>query len=626
MAEAVRTAYWVFLAALSASVASAFFAFPIPLIAALAIGALAALAFFRTHDALLLLAALAPVAGAIHALSGLYYDSAALVEVCVLALLAGAASRAALRRSVIIVTPFDAAVICFAVVVAASCVALMPSMLTWTVQPADALWRLFRREYFLHEAGYVAVERSALLIEGAALAALVARTCREPAMASRISTMLVLGGTAAAALNVYRLLEVSLRNPPFIDALWSVLVSVRINTQYGDLNAAGSFFAMMSILAASRAGLRSRSGWLHAAAAPVLLFALWISGSRVALAATLLSWVIVFVARRYQNAISQVRFRSVLAVGIALLLLFVLVVFLLPTTRHGSFGFSVNTRVELLKVGGRMMQDRPLFGVGSARFYSLFPRYTSDELQRAFEEANGRPIPRENAHNQFVQFGAELGLVGLSAFVLLLLASAGVGLRQPGRLPELAALAGFLITALAGHPLLTPLVSWPFWMLTGLVAAGGSELQPAIRRRLNAAVAAIVLALIAATPLRWSLERREADLAGVRAGFSEWSRDESGMRFQFAGRRSNLFVSRDSRLVRVPLRSADGRQHRVDVLLDGRQASALNVPSDAWVDLVLPLPVATEVPAYRRVDLLVADTADGDERLLMVGPVRVPGY
>jgi hypothetical protein len=400
---------------------------------------------------------------------------------------------------------------------------------------------------------------------------------------------------------------------------------VRFNTQFGDLNAAGSFFAMMTILATARAGLRSRSGWFHAAASPVLLFALWISGSRVALAATLLSLLMVFLLRRHQPALSQIRLSSVLVAGSTLLTLLVLVVFLLPTTRHGSFGFSLNTRVELLKVGGRMMQDRPIFGVGSAQFYALFPRYTSEELLRDFERANGRPIPRENAHNQFVQFGAELGLVGLSGFVLLLITAVAAGLTHPARLPELAALGGFLITALAGHPLLTPLVSWPFWLMTGLVASGGTDVQPAIRRRLGAAVTGVVLCLIAAMPLRWGLERREADLTGVRAGLSEWARDESGMRFQYGGQRSSVFVSRDSRQMRVPLRSADGRPHLVEVRLDGRPASAVNVVPDAWRELVLPLPTDADAPASRRVDLIVSDASDASERLLMVGQVFVPG-
>ena len=626
MTRAARTAFWLFLAAVCTIVASAFFAFPIPLIATVVILLVAVLAFFRTHDALLLFAALVPVAGAIHALSGLYYDSAALVEVFALALLIGAALRAAFHGSTIVASPFDAAAIGFAAIAAASCVAQAPSMFAWAVEPTEALVRLFRRDYFLHEAGYVGIERSALLIEGAALAALIARACRQAGKASQLSAMLVLGGTAAALLNVHRVLEVSLRNPPFLDTLWSVLLSLRLNTQFGDLNAAGSFFAMIAILAGSRAGIRSPGGWGHAIALPVLLFALWISGSRVALAATLLSLFVVFLATRYDEALSRVRLRTVLGVGIALLLLGVLVVFLLPGSRHGEFGFSVNTRVELLKVGGRMIQDRPLLGVGTGQFYVLFPRYTSDELQRAFEDANGRPIPRENAHNQFVQVGAELGMVGLLAFVLLLVASFESGLRQAGRLPELAALGGFLITALAGHPLLTPLVSWPFWLMTGLVASGGPELRLVVRRRFNAVAGALVVTLLATMPWRWSLERREADLAGVRAGFSEWLRDEGGIRFQYAGRRSRLFVSRESRLARVALRSAENQAHRVEVLLDGRPASAVTVSPEAWVELALPLPAAPDSPAYRRVDLVVADGSIGAERLLMVGRLVESAY
>lgn len=619
MQRAGRTAFWFLLAAIPATLVSSYFAFPVPLAATLTLAAFALLAFRRPADAVLVLAALAPVASAIQILAGLPYDGAALIEVFALTLLGAAALRGVVRQAPIVTSAFDGAAIAFIAVVAASCAAQLPTVIlaAGIADPARALAELATSRYFLHETAFVSVERCALLIEGAAVAALVTRVVRTPAEALRVSNAVVLGGVAAAILNTYRLVEVSLRNPPFVEAFWKGLQTLRFNTQHGDLNAAGSYFAMVAILAACRAGSRTAAGRLHAAAVPLLLLAIWTSGSRVALATTLLGAAAALVLRRYGASVPRIRLRTAAIAASGCLTLILLVVFLLPVTRHGTFGFSVNTRLELLRVGGRMMLDRPFFGVGPSRFYGLFPQYTSPELQRAFELANGRPIPRENAHNQFLQIGAELGVVGLTTF-LLILALALKGHWPSSRWPVVAGLLGFLVTALAGHPLLIPLVAWPFWIVTGLAAAGGEIDHERAGRGVRRGVSTLVVVLIATMPWRWTMERRDAILSDVTIGLSGWERDENGTRFQRGGVRSSLFVSRDSAVVRIPLRSGVEASHRVDVLLDGRTAAAVIVVPDRWTELTLQLQAGGDVPAYRRIDLIVADAPAG-EGSLMVG-------
>jgi hypothetical protein len=310
-----------------------------------------------------------------------------------------------------------------------------------------------------------------------------------------------------------------------------------------------------------------------------------------------------------------------------------LTVFLLvfPVTRHGTFGYSMFTRVEMAKVAARMAADRPLLGVGPSQFYALFPRYASPELLEAFKDATGVVITRENAHNQFLQVAAELGAVGLGTFLLAL----GLAFRTSGpalqrqRPATLAAVGTFLLTCLAGHPLLIPMVAYSFWMAVGIAAADAAPPPPGLAKAVGRGGPVVALLLLATVPVRWGYERADAELTGVSDGLSQWQRDEDGARFRWAGERSAFYVSRDVGLIRVPLRSPD-EPRRVDILLDGRLAAGVIVPAGEWMETRLLLPMSDEAPAFRRLDLIVrtddgGDARDSDRKRLMVGrPVELP--
>jgi hypothetical protein len=533
MRAAVRSAFWAILAAGCAVLVCGFFTRELSATVPVGCAAFLVFAVWRPADALLVPAALAPIVSAIHALLGLPYGSTALLELLVLIALAAAAMRAAARSAPVLSTRFDAGVLCFVAIAAASCVAQIPAMLggARSASAAVSLWTVASGDYFLYQPEYVAVEQTTMLIAGAALAALIARTFGDAAEAARLANMLVVGGTAAATLNVYRLLEVSLRRPSFVEAISTTLQAVRFNTQFSDLNAAGSYFAMIAVLAACRAAVGSLSGWLHIIALPLLFAALWVSGSRVALGAALLCTALVQVWRQFRHRAPARIHPRVLAAGAAALLtvLLAIIVFLLSSTRHGSFGFSLSTRIELLKVGGRMLNDHPVFGIGTSQFYARFPRYTSPELQLAFEQANGHPVPRENAHNQFLQIAAELGPFGLLAFLYVLFSAVRLNPSPPWRLPAVAGLLAFLVTSLAGHPLLTSLVAYPFWMVTGLAAAGAPPPQKAERRVQAALLAALIAFLIITMPLRWARGRADGALT---IGMSGWRGDGTPRRWR----------------------------------------------------------------------------------------------
>jgi hypothetical protein len=625
MKRCVRTALWLGAGALLASPLPAFFAVPIPASITVALAVVAVLAAWRPRDALLVVAALSPLAGAVHALSGAPYDAPALLEVFVLALLAGAALRASARAAPLPGRPFDLCVLALIALALASCLALLPmaALRGGTDAWPSAVWTLLTREYFLHPEHFVIVQRTALLVEGGALAILVAHALRSRSDALRLSAMIVVGGVSAAVLNLYRLLEVSLRRGSLAEALIDALLTLRLNTQYSDLNAAGSYFALVTILAACHAGIYSTRARLHLAAVLLLGGALWITGSRVALAAAFLGTLVVILGRRYGGRLRwPLSRRALLMASAALLVLFVSMVFLLSAARHGSFRYSVATRAGLVEAGLRMVGDRPLLGVGVSQYYALFPRYVPEDLHRLFAQELGYEITHENAHNQFVQVLAELGVLGLAAF-LALLACALWGWRssERWRLAAVAAVGGFLLTAMAGHPLLIPMVSVPFWTVLGLAAAGRNDTaapgDTRTRRRLAWGLAGLLVLLAATMPWRWRLERADADLAGVTLGLSGWQTAAAGERFRRAEGRATLFVPREAARVTVPLRSTEHTAGLVEVVVDGRLAGVVRLDPGRWSEAVVPFPEVTGRPRYRRLDLILAPA--GPPRRLQPG-------
>ena len=66
-----------------------------------------------------------------------------------------------------------------------------------------------------------------------------------------------------------------------------------------------------------------------------------------------------------------------------------------------------------------MWKDYPVFGSGLGSFPVVFPRYSAD----------GTPVSYTHAHNDYLEFGAEAGAVGLSLLALMVLMSFAVALH-----------------------------------------------------------------------------------------------------------------------------------------------------------------------------------------------------
>ena len=592
--------------------------------------ALAALAFYRTSGALLVLAAFGPIAGTLQGLLQLPHDGNRLFESAVVVVCGAALLRAIARGIAIRPTLFEWAALALALVAVVSCLVQIPvAMLrVGQTEPAAGAALLLRQFFGDRSPAFAAVWQTLVLVSGVALATVTARAAQSSEVRASLVRMILLGGVAAAALNVQRLVEVALRNPPFGEGLFRALQTFRFNTQFGDVNAAGSYFVLIAILAVARAlmaGVTTRRGLCWIAALPVVGVALWVSGSRVALLAAVLGSAASIALHTRAIVVGRMGWRRAAFVSTGLAVLFVAALALFPVQRHGTFGYSVFTRVELLKTGARMWRDHPWTGVGISQFYARFPDYASPELLAAFLSATGTHITHENAHNQFVQYLAELGLYGLAAVLVVVFLAVWPANRPDDaeRRATTIALLGFAITCVAGHPLLIPIVAYTFWLTVGVAASDG---PPAPARASWVARYGVVLSaflLLATLPARARVDRQTADLDGVSLGLSGWNRDEAGTRFRWSGRRSTLFVSSGATGLRLPLKSPDGAARTVAVLLEGRPAAGVAVPPGLWVDLNLPLPRSPSGPRYFRVDLDVRQevlpTDEGSSTLLMVG-------
>ena len=79
---------------------------------------------------------------------------------------------------------------------------------------------------------------------------------------------------------------------------------------------------------------------------------------------------------------------------------------------------SVETRAEPAKYGIDLISDYPLFGAGPGSWYVAFPRYRGGDLSHFFDYA----------HNDFVQFAAESGLIGGAILVAIVVWSLAIAL------------------------------------------------------------------------------------------------------------------------------------------------------------------------------------------------------
>jgi O-antigen ligase len=418
----------------------------------------------------------------------------------------------------------------------------------------------------------------------------------------RVLLMLVAGATGAAVLNIVRIVTAALRQAEAVPALMTYFAQARVSLQFSDWNAAGSFFAMTLLVAIAFASGRGGAG--YAIAAATIAVALWLTGSRVAMAAVLAIVIAAALVALWRTSGRQKKLLALAAIALAIAAVVASVLWY-PSGRNDSAMFSITTRLELWKAGLRMMWTDPLFGVGLGRFYDLSPDYASATLQVIWR-------PRENAHNYFIQVLAELGIPGLALFVAVHVLSLKQGWQAANNpLPSRLWLAGplaFLLTCLTGHSFLIPDVTFAFWITLALAAASGPIAAPVAsgaRRRFITATALTVLAIAAVLPMRMRAAVLRANMANASEGLSAWQA-EPGMRYRSAGSRAAFFVPSGARSVQLRFRAGPDAPQRilVRVFLEGREANQVELQQgEDWRTVRLVQPNRRPLPDFLRIDV-----------------------
>jgi O-antigen ligase len=169
--------------------------------------------------------------------------------------------------------------------------------------------------------------------------------------------------------------------------------------------------------------LRGRaSRWLYAAAALVFLYALAQTDSQAGLVAFAVALVLAVLLGG--------RGRPIIAVGV-LAFLFAAVSYYTFVTKPVAIQTitsqdNVGNRESLWSVATHMVRDHPIAGVGAGNFVVVEPVYTFRDINLPRVDLIVRP---ELAHNSYLQVLAELGAIGLAAFLAVIGRSLLLALR-----------------------------------------------------------------------------------------------------------------------------------------------------------------------------------------------------
>ncbi len=561
---------------------------------------LAGLGFARPFYGLLAVAALVPfseIAVLIsHAPNVRWSD--VVVVAFVLPWLAGAGSP--LTRRVRVDKRLSASTWLFGATVLASCAVTIIKLEAGDLSSAvESGWVYLARDFALVQTRTGGLPDGAALIEGLLLFWSVVALCQlNQDLPRRLSQTIVAAGVGAAMLSVLVSRGVGL-SPMLAQA--QVLSMRRVAGHVLDVNAAGSYFAMTACLALGMtAAARGRARALWTMASGAIGYGLWLSGSRIALAAAVATFCLP-IAQLRTAWFSPVLIRRVTG----LVMVLAVVGYFLLRASPLSLGSGLGLRFQFVETALRMWAARPVFGVGIGEFYLLSRRFMAPEL--------GWRYAFENAHNYFLQIAAELGIVGLALFVWVLSAAwrqiwNTQSRRDPVVIGATAGLAAFLITCLTGHPVLVREVAYPFWMTLGLaVALADPHRQPieetgatlsarSFAQYRGLVMAAALVVILGTVPFRAQPLPNPLSTSGV----YDWERDANGERVRWTQDYATILVPSNAVAVDLPLRAP--QPAGIDLAIDGTQVLAVRL-DNTWRTIRIVLPPAPIETPYRRVDL-----------------------
>lgn len=491
----------------------------------------------------------------------------------------------------------------FGTITVASAVVLLSVQAVRFPEPTAFLQALLTHlstTYFVDPRAFPAWHTAAIWVEALALAVVVERVIgADRRAAERLVTFALVGLALEGVWSVIRLVEVAQRSPDVLGALVHHALSTRLSPHFADINATGSLFAFGTVcwgLWVLHAHLPPRQPLARRVLAvtgfAVVALALWLTHSRAAQAAT----AVVGATAWYWRVRPSRRTLLFATAGVVSVGLLIGASGIVQVSR-ASPESAMRIRLDLARVGLAIGRDYPWFGVGAGAFQTVSAAYTSADLVRIFPVAAGG----ENAHNQFIQVFAELGLTGVAAFAWLWIAVfRRVRRTSTSRadavswVPILGAgLLAFLGSALLGHPFLTTPITQIIFLFVGLLA-GLLPDPPDSGRTRRAWGALMCLAVAISVPWRIGEARRSVDLDNVIIGASRETGELDGIRYRSADGPSSWFVPSAARTIVIPVRAGTTGLSacRVAIVVDGQLANEVVVTDQEWrhvrIDVTTP--------------------------------------
>ncbi|MBA7534954.1 hypothetical protein ES705_27204 [subsurface metagenome] len=144
-------------------------------------------------------------------------------------------------------------------------------------------------------------------------------------------------------------------------------------------------------------------------------------------------------------------------------------------------GSSLKRRIAIWKFTGMIIKDHPILGSGLGTF-----KYNSLNYQAKFfdQGENRRLYPygiADKVHNEYLQLGAEIGILGLGIFLWLIITYFNYGIKLLKRLKDkykqgiiiglMGGAVAVLIDAIFGFPMHLPATLVLFWLFIGLIVS-----------------------------------------------------------------------------------------------------------------------------------------------------------
>jgi O-antigen ligase len=439
------------------------------------------------------------------------------------------------------------------------------------------------------------------LIEGLVLILAVNDIIRgEPKHRSWV--VLTLIGSAVAASVASGLLAIGVAPAATISRVAAVGLP-RYSAAMMDVNAAGSYYVLLLGVTLGAATMATRRRPVYLIAVIAIFGGLALTGSRAAVLAAAIVTCAAGVIWIVRSASGMAR--TVMAVALTAILVAAVG---LATNRASQS--SLEMRGGFTRASVRMIEARPIFGVGAGRYYRLSRLVLPPSLAWFYGQ--------ENAHDYLLQLAAELGVVGLLVFVSLIAAI----LIQPAKYladrREQRSAAGFAagaaaytLTAVSGHPFLVPEAAIPFWIVLGVLASQGAGVRGEAwaRGAWPIAIAAVILLTVPFRPGEPRLRVPPGE-----DGFGPWQTDERGREFREAHDYASLFVEQNVRAIEIPMKLGVGVQagsagSLVEVVVPGAFQREVRVGPE-WSTLFVDLPGAEPLMMRQRINLSVPSNID----------------